>query len=85
MGKSASPVSGEFLPRRLLNLGYSPQQTVLIIYLIQINLGIVALVMSYASRGLALAVFLLLGIMFFLLMRMVEDYHIYLEGMTKPE
>ncbi len=78
-GKKNFTATGEFLPRRLLNLGYSPKQTVLILYLIQTNLGIVALVMSYASRGLALAVFLLLGIMFYLLMRMVEDYHVYLK------
>ncbi len=83
--RRGSAETAEFLPGRLLKLGYSPKQTALIIYLIQINLGIVALVMSYASRGLALAVFLLLGGMFYLLMRMVEDYHLYLKRMTKPE
>jgi UDP-GlcNAc:undecaprenyl-phosphate GlcNAc-1-phosphate transferase len=82
-GRKTSAAAGEFLPRRLLRLGYSPRQTVLILYLIQTNLGIAALVMNYASRGLALAVFLLLGMMVYLLIRMVEDYHLYLRKMNE--
>jgi UDP-GlcNAc:undecaprenyl-phosphate GlcNAc-1-phosphate transferase len=62
------------LHNRLLNLGYSPKQTVLILYLLQANLGVIALVMAEAGRVLALAIFFLVGSMIYILFTIMKDY-----------
>jgi len=59
---------------RLLELGYSPRQAVLILYLLQANLGVIALVAAAAGRTLALGIFFLVGTMLYLLFKLVEDY-----------
>ena len=59
---------------RLLGLGYSPRQTVLILYLLQANLGVIALVAAAAGKTLALGIFFLVGTMLYLLFNLVEDY-----------
>lgn len=59
---------------RLLRLGYSPRQAVLILYLLQVNLGMIALVAAAAGRTLALGIFLLIGMMLYLLFNIVEEY-----------
>ncbi len=69
---------GEKKPRqlhnRLLGLGYSPRQTVLILYLLQANLGVIALVAASAGKTLALGIFFLVGTMLYLLFNLVEEY-----------
>ncbi len=62
------------LHNRLLNLGYSPKQTVMILYLLQVNLGVIALVMTEAGKVLALAVFFLVGSMLYILFAIMKDY-----------
>lgn len=59
---------------RLLRLGYSPRQAVLILCLLQVNLGMIALVAAAAGRVLALGIFLLVGMMLYLLFAIVEGY-----------
>ncbi len=74
----ASPAGRNPRPRqiadRLLLLGYSPRQVVLLIYLLQANLGMIALVAAAAGRILALGIFFLVGSMLYLLFRIVEEY-----------
>ena len=62
------------LHNHLLHLGYSPKQTVLILYLLQANLGVIALVMAEAGKVLALAVFFLVGSMMYILFTIMKDY-----------
>ena len=62
------------LHNRLLRLGYSPRQTVLILYLLQANLGLIALVAAAAGKTLALGIFFLVGTMLYLLFNLVEEY-----------
>jgi len=73
-GKDSSGPPKRQLHSRLLNLGYSPKQTVLILYLLQANLGIIALVMTQTGRSLALAVFFLVGSMMYILFTIMNDY-----------
>ena len=62
------------LHNRLILMGYSPKQSVLILYILQANLGTIALVMAYAGRTLAIAIFFLVGSMLYILFRIMEDY-----------
>jgi UDP-GlcNAc:undecaprenyl-phosphate/decaprenyl-phosphate GlcNAc-1-phosphate transferase len=59
---------------RILRLRYSPRQTVLILYLLQANLGMIALVAAAAGRTLALGIFFLVGTMLYILFTIVEEY-----------
>lgn len=72
--KERQPRPKRQLHNRLLTLGYSPKQVVLILYLLQANLGIIALVMVKTAKELALAIFILVGSMLFILFRIMEDY-----------
>ncbi len=72
-GKTVTPQDQQ-LHDRLLKLGYSPKQTVLILYLLQANLGVIALVMTEAGKGLARAVFFLVGSMMYILFTIMKDY-----------
>jgi UDP-GlcNAc:undecaprenyl-phosphate/decaprenyl-phosphate GlcNAc-1-phosphate transferase len=73
-GKETTTPPARQLHNRLLNLGYSPKQTVLILYLLQVNLGVIALVMTEAGRVLALAAFFLVGSMMYILFTIMKDY-----------
>jgi UDP-GlcNAc:undecaprenyl-phosphate/decaprenyl-phosphate GlcNAc-1-phosphate transferase len=73
-GKESIVRRNQQLHNSLLNLGYSPKQTVLILYLLQANLGVIALVMVEAGRVLALAVFFLVGSMIYILFTIMKDY-----------
>jgi UDP-GlcNAc:undecaprenyl-phosphate GlcNAc-1-phosphate transferase len=59
---------------RILRLRYSPRQTVLILYLLQANLGMIALVAAAAGKTLALGIFFLVGTMLYILFKIVEEY-----------
>lgn len=72
--RNKQPHPGRQLHNRLLNLGYSPKQSVLILYLLQANLGVIALVMTQAGKALALAVFFLVGSMIYILFTIMKDY-----------
>ncbi len=67
-------VKSRQLHNRLLRLGYSPRQAVLILYLLQANLGVIALVAAAAGKTLALGIFFLVGTMLYLLFNLVEEY-----------
>ena len=68
---------------KLLAMGYSQKQVVMMLYLLCINLGVIALVMKYAGRNLALAMFLLLGIMLFVFFKIMEDFRLTIEAAGK--
>lgn len=72
--RSPTTHPGRQLHNRLLDLGYSPKQSILILYLLQANLGIIALAMTQAGRALALAVFFLVGSMMYILFTIMKDY-----------
>ena len=72
----------------LLRRGYSQKQVLLLVFLFQANLGAIALVTAYASRTLALGMFILLGLMFVLFYKIMNDYRlsvIKLEEIRTPE
>ncbi|MEA1927001.1 MAG: MraY family glycosyltransferase [Candidatus Auribacterota bacterium] len=82
-GEKSSIPPDRQLHNRLLNLGYSPKQTVLILYLLQANLGVIALVMSGAGRVLALAIFFLVGSMMYILFTLMNDYRARIRKLEK--
>ena len=68
---------------RLLSRGYSQKQVVMMLYLLTINLGVIALVMKYAGRALALAMFLLMGLMLFIFFKIMEDFRLSIKALEE--
>ena len=62
------------LHQRLLDLGYSPRQVVLMLYIVQVNLRAIALVMAYSDKFFSLLIFLLVGVMLYLLFKITEEF-----------
>ncbi len=62
------------LHQRLLDLGYSPRQVVLMLYLLQVNLGAIALVTAYSEKIYSLLIFVLVGVMLYLLFKITEEF-----------
>ncbi|MDP8236998.1 MAG: MraY family glycosyltransferase [Candidatus Erginobacter occultus] len=73
------------LHNRLLRLGYSPRQTVLLLLLLQANLGVIALVAAAAGKTLALGIFFLVGTMIYLLFNLVEEYRTRILALNREE
>jgi UDP-GlcNAc:undecaprenyl-phosphate GlcNAc-1-phosphate transferase len=61
---------------RLLAMGYSQTQAVLLIYALQINLGIIALVLKFAGRTLAVSMLILLAALMFVFFKLMEKFRL---------
>ena len=55
------------------------------LYLLTINLGIIALVMKYAGRNLAFGMLFLLGLMLYIFLKIIEDFRASIKGRRKVE
>ena len=73
------------LHHRLMALGYSQKQVVGMLYLLTINLGMIALVMKYAGRALAFGMLFLVGLMLFLFLKIIEDFRFSIKGRGRGE
>jgi UDP-GlcNAc:undecaprenyl-phosphate GlcNAc-1-phosphate transferase len=61
---------------RLLAMGYSQTQAVLLIYALQINLGVIALVLKFAGRTLAVSMLILLSALMFVFFKLMERFRL---------
>ena len=61
---------------RLLAMGYSQPQAVLLIYALQINLGVIALVLKFAGRTLAVSMLILLAALMFVFLKLMERFRL---------
>jgi len=61
---------------RLLAMGYSQTQAVFLIYALQINLGIIALVLKFAGRTLAVSMLILLAALMFVVLKLMERFRL---------
>ena len=70
---------------RLLAMGYSQAQAVFLIYALQINLGIIALVLKFAGRTLAVSMLILLAALMFVFFKMTERFRLSVSGIKNGE
>ncbi|MEA1927826.1 MAG: MraY family glycosyltransferase [Candidatus Auribacterota bacterium] len=84
-GKNPFQGDQRHLHYRLLSLGYSQEQTVRMLYLLTINLGIIALVMKYAGRRLAFGMLFLIGLILYLFLKIIEDFRFSIKGQGGDE
>jgi len=68
------------LHHKLVARGYSQGQAVALIYMVQINLAVVALVLEYAGRALALGMFFLMALMLLIFFRIMASFRSSLEA-----
>ncbi len=76
IARGQNPLTGDrkHLHHRLVEMGFSPRETVRMFYLLTINLGLLALVMKYADRSLAAGMLFLVGLIVFLFLKIIEDF-----------
>ncbi len=80
-----NPFTGDrrHLHHRLVDMGFSPKETVRLFYLLTINLGLIALVMKFAGRELAAGMLFLVGLIVFLFFKILEDFRFSIRGREK--
>ena len=79
------PFSGDLqhLHHKLVAMGFSQKEAVRMFYLLTINLGMIALVMKYAGRALAFGMLFLIGLIFFLFLKIIEDFRFSINARKK--